>query len=224
MKTQAQALTWIAQQIGKSLNMDGKYGAQCVDLPWYYQQFLGMPIQWVSSARLFWERDYGHMATKKSSPRPGDIAVWSGKVGLGHGHVALVLQVHDNGDFTSVDQNYYDFDINQGSPAAKVRHNMNHVLGFIRPAFQPEPKPQPKPAPQPAPPRPQPQPGPGGRFIVLNKWPNKPSSLWHLAEMYMGDGNRWQEIYQHPTNAAMRGQRPNPNIVHSGDRWFVPAK
>ena len=40
-KTQSDAVNWANAQVGKSLDQDGVYGAQCVDLIRYYYQFLG---------------------------------------------------------------------------------------------------------------------------------------------------------------------------------------
>lgn len=34
----------------------------------------------------------------------------------------------------------------------------------------------------------------------------------------------WKKIYQHPMNADLRQKRPNPNVLHPGDRIFIPAK
>jgi hypothetical protein len=40
-KTRDEAVAWVNSQIGKCLDYDGAYGAQCVDLIAYYYQFLG---------------------------------------------------------------------------------------------------------------------------------------------------------------------------------------
>lgn len=34
----------------------------------------------------------------------------------------------------------------------------------------------------------------------------------------------WQEIYNHPSNATFRHQRPNPNLIHPGDQINIPEK
>ena len=39
--TAQEALAWARAQVGKSLDYDGVYGAQCVDLIKYYYDFLG---------------------------------------------------------------------------------------------------------------------------------------------------------------------------------------
>lgn len=33
----------------------------------------------------------------------------------------------------------------------------------------------------------------------------------------------WQEIYNHPKNAAFRAKRPNPNVIQPGDSFFIPG-
>jgi hypothetical protein len=32
----------------------------------------------------------------------------------------------------------------------------------------------------------------------------------------------WQEIYNHPKNSDFRKKRPNPNLIHVGDKVFIP--
>ena len=39
--TQSEAVAWAQSQLGKALDYDGQYGAQCVDLICYYYQYLG---------------------------------------------------------------------------------------------------------------------------------------------------------------------------------------
>lgn len=34
----------------------------------------------------------------------------------------------------------------------------------------------------------------------------------------------WQEIYNHPDNAAFRELRPNPDLIKPGDQLFIPTK
>lgn len=83
----------------------------------------------------------------------------------------------------------------------------------------PPPPPPPPPAPPPAP--------PAMRIHVVTPWPTLGSTLWGIAQMYYGDGNRWHELY----NANAKGRtRPdgspgfisNPDYLRPGDRIYVP--
>jgi hypothetical protein len=33
----------------------------------------------------------------------------------------------------------------------------------------------------------------------------------------------WQDLYNHPSNAQFRSKRPNPNMIHPGDRLNIPS-
>jgi len=46
-----------------------------------------------------------------------------------------------------------------------------------------------------------------------------------LASIASAHGfHRWQTIYDAPENEAFRKKRPNPNVIHPGDRLFIPEK
>ncbi len=34
----------------------------------------------------------------------------------------------------------------------------------------------------------------------------------------------WRKIYHHPANSELRQRRSNPNVLHPGDRLFIPQK
>jgi len=46
-------------------------------------------------------------------------------------------------------------------------------------------------------------------------------SLSKIAQRY--GLKSWQEIYNHPSNAAFRARRPNPNLIHPGDKLTIPT-
>ncbi len=170
MKTLNQALIWIDQQNTKALDMDGRFGAQCVDLIWFYQRFLAIPITWVKAAREFWDKDWQD-CRKTDKPERGAVVVWNDKVGKGYGHAAIVTAVFGDGSFQSLDQNYYNFNLERGAPAAYVRHNMDKVAGFIVPNFTADPAPQPAPAEQPA--------AQPGRYKI-----RKNDTFWEMENRY----------------------------------------
>ncbi|MBO9541113.1 LysM peptidoglycan-binding domain-containing protein [bacterium] len=78
--------------------------------------------------------------------------------------------------------------------------------GAAKPA---EPTPAPKPAAPPAP-----KPATGGTHTVSGS-----DSLWSIAQRYLGDGNRWGEIYQ--LNKDVIG--PNPNVIQGGMTLKLPS-
>ena len=34
----------------------------------------------------------------------------------------------------------------------------------------------------------------------------------------------WRTIYDHPKNTDLRSKRPDPNVIHPGDKLFIPDK
>ncbi len=134
--TPQEGADWALAQIGKSIDVDGYYGAQCVDLiKKYCQDNWG----WSPKGNA---KDYATMSLPNSSwtrikntaefiPQPGDIAIWTNGT---YGHVAIIISANIN-SFVSVDQNWYNANGTVGSPAAKVTHNYSGFWGVIRPPF-----------------------------------------------------------------------------------------
>lgn len=96
-KTQARAVEWAKSQVGtKAVDMDGAYGAQCVDFIQHYYSFLGVSGGGGNACDYRWNsvpddftRIYDH---EGFVPNPGDIAVWTkGYAGNECGHVGVVL-------------------------------------------------------------------------------------------------------------------------------------
>lgn len=109
--TQSEAVAWAQSQLGKALDYDGVYGAQCVDLICYYYQYLGTTSPG-GNAEAYrrnslpggWTRVYGNY-------QPGDIAVWKPSYSYGsystsvYGHVGIVTSA-DSVGFNAVNQNF----------------------------------------------------------------------------------------------------------------------
>lgn len=133
--TQAEALDWVSKQIGKSLDYDGHYGPQCMDLIGFYTQFLGHTLV-KPQARLVWEQGIDSWYSKVGSPQPGDIVVFKPNAGNGQsGHIAVVYQVNA-GSIRSLDQNWVNASLTNGSPAAWVNHPIDgSIYGYVRPQF-----------------------------------------------------------------------------------------
>lgn len=103
------AVNWAYAQQGKSLDYDGAYGAQCVDLIKYYYAYFGKAsyakgngCDYVSNALPDgWTRIKN---TADFVPEPGDIAVWGTELSK-YGHVAIILSANTS-SFVSMDQNW----------------------------------------------------------------------------------------------------------------------
>ena len=137
-RTQSEAVSWAKSQIGKALDYDGAYGAQCVDLIYYYYSYLGKTVVGGDgSAYAYNALPSGWSRIKYSSggvPKAGDIAVWS-YAASSAGHVAIVLS-GDSSGFYAVDQNWRGAD---GDLKCKqVYHNYTYgtLACFIRPDFK----------------------------------------------------------------------------------------
>ena len=124
--------SWAVAQIGKSIDYDGVYGVQCVDLIKAYYEYLGVKAvvgngcdYITNTLPTGWQRIKN---TPEFIPQPGDIAVWTSAVGGGYGHVAIIITAGLY-EFVSVDQNW------GSSEAHKVTHNYSGFWGVIRPKF-----------------------------------------------------------------------------------------
>lgn len=133
--TRAEARQWIMSKENQSLDYDGAYGAQCVDLiKYYYVEFFGLSQPFgngkdyaTNTIPTNWSRiEY----TPGFVPETGDIAVWT--TNSTYGHVAIVLDGDKDG-FNALNQNI------NGSPCIQYRTNYNVTKGFwgfIRPQFK----------------------------------------------------------------------------------------
>lgn len=132
-KSRSDAVAWANSQVGKSLDYDGVYGAQCVDFTKYYYSFLGVsPVRGNGCDYATNALPSGWTRIKYYSgfvPQPGDIAVWTYTTSK-YGHVAIVVSADAN-TMRVVEQN--------GSTHITRSHSYNYsygtLYGFIRPDF-----------------------------------------------------------------------------------------
>lgn len=109
--SQADAVNWANSQVGQALDYDGAYGAQCVDLIYYYYNYLGQSaLGGDASAYVGNELPSGWQRINYYSGisfQPGDIAVWnpSGTGNGGLGHIGIIVSA-DNVGFNCVEQNW----------------------------------------------------------------------------------------------------------------------
>lgn len=125
-RTQAEALQWVKSQVGKSIDYDRVYGAQCVDLIKAYYNYLGVsPVQGNGADYVSNSLPAGWQRIKGTTPQPGDILVYTG----GYGHVAV---------FESVNSTYHQ-NFNYHSYVERVTIPYNRIdspyWGVIRPNF-----------------------------------------------------------------------------------------
>lgn len=141
----SEVAAWARSRIGKRLNIDGRLGAQCWDLPNYilgrYWGFWtpgnAIAMGWYNYPRGFKR----HRNTPSFVPKPGMFAVWGkGSFNNGVGHVAIVVGPSTKSYFISVDQNWYNSNGWTGSPGALVKHSYYGISYFIEPAYYPEKK------------------------------------------------------------------------------------
>ncbi len=153
---------FLQKWMGKSIDWDGVYGPQCVDLIAQYCIEAGKAIayanakDWANHSAL--RGDFTWTNNNPNDylqiPNRGDIIVWNGNLpgSGGYGHIAIWDMVTAPGLFNSLDQNW------GGQYVHFQNHNWDYILGWWTPK-QPAVV-TPPPAPQPVPPAPTPIPAP----------------------------------------------------------------
>ena len=136
MTSQQTMVNWAKDNVYKWIDMDGMYGAQCVDLIMAYVktfanfQIYGNAIDYLTnSIPSGWKRYYKGDA----EIAPGDIAIWHWGSWDKYGHVGIVIEVN-NGLITSVEQNV-DGTPEQGGVARIMSRDDTCLAGFIRPSY-----------------------------------------------------------------------------------------
>lgn len=127
---------FVSKYIGRKVDFDGAYGAQCVDLfRQYNKEVWGNPHTGaVDGAKdlilryeeLPEEQKYLEKISHFFYPSPGDVAVWGATASNKYGHVAIVI--HAEGHFLFVfEQNGFV----QDGAKLNIRTDDN-LLGFLR--------------------------------------------------------------------------------------------
>jgi hypothetical protein len=135
---------FIKKHNGVAVNYDGTAGKQCVDLATaYFNEVFGSGIKnfWYD-AHHFWDlfdkntwlkANFTKVKNTPSFvPKKGDVAIWSGTLNGGWGHIAICTGEGNTKYFYSYDQNW----TGRNDPCTKIKHNYNHVLGVLRPKNQ----------------------------------------------------------------------------------------
>ena len=123
-----EAINWVKSICGQSLDKDGAYGAQCVDLILAYYDYLGVPRSSgngkdyaTNSLPSGWSRVQG------GTPQKGDILVYGASNDNPYGHVAIYES----------DNSTYHQNFNNKQSVVKVTYKYNGLSnpywGYIRP-------------------------------------------------------------------------------------------
>ena len=136
MASQQIMVNWAKNNVYKWIDMDGMYGAQCVDLIMAYVktfanfQIYGNATDYLTnSIPSGWKRYY----KGDTNIAPGDIAIWHWGSWDKYGHVGIVIEVN-KGLITSVEQNV-DGSPEQGGVARIMSRDDTCLAGFIRPSY-----------------------------------------------------------------------------------------
>jgi surface antigen len=87
--------TWTSNVEGRAIDMDGAYGAQCVDLANHYHIYcIGGSSQVIANGNQWFNNAPASLYNKvgPGTAMAGDIACWNAFYGGGYGHVAIVLE------------------------------------------------------------------------------------------------------------------------------------
>ena len=102
LHSQTEVVAWLKSMLGRSVDLDGVYGAQCVDLILAYYDYMGVPR---SSGN---GKDYatntlpnGWQRIKGATPQVGDILVYGYSEKNKYGHVAIY-----ESDYSTYHQNF----------------------------------------------------------------------------------------------------------------------
>ena len=167
MVTQQQAVQWLHDQLGKSLDYDGAYGFQCADYFIYYIQNIYNCVSpysvfgYYEGAKDLWvPTDYFDLIPDSDTlfPLPGDVFIYGASWGGGYGHVDMCIVSDANGSTYSGQNengNPYNTCVTEGY---RTWGQQSGLLGVMRPRFTVDtptvptpPTPEPTPAPEPAP-------------------------------------------------------------------------
>lgn len=138
MVTRITACNWIKDKVGKSIDWDGYYGAQCVDLIMaYVGELWGVTMRGNALDYRYSNLPAGFVRYSKNevSILPGDIVVWH--MTLPWGHIGVVIGVEGN-TLICVEQNVDGNPdaLTRGGPARIVRRNFEKLACIIRPPFE----------------------------------------------------------------------------------------
>ncbi len=132
--TQIEALQWVKSQLGNSIDVDGAYGAQCVDLIKAYYSYLGVSPASGNGCDYAWNAlPSGWTRIQGGIPQPGDILVYGESSSNPYGHVAIFEST-----YSTYHQNFSGSYVEQ---VTRIAYNgfTNPYWGVIRPVWKTTP-------------------------------------------------------------------------------------
>ena len=127
-RTSTEALNWVKSKVGSTLDYDGAYGGQCVDLIMYYYTFLGVNAVGGNGCDYAWNSlPSGWSRVQGGTPQPGDILVYSGNDKNPYGHVAIY-----ESDYVHYHQNYSGQYVQKVTNCRYTGFGLSY-WGYIRP-------------------------------------------------------------------------------------------
>ncbi len=136
MATKEEMINWAKDCVYRWIDIDGYYGAQCVDLTMAYTKIFG-GYQMYGNALDYLKnpipKNWIRYSAKEEKIAAGDIAIWQWSANDIFGHVGIVISVNNN-LITSVEQNVDGTPERGGVARIKTRDNA-HLVGFIRPFY-----------------------------------------------------------------------------------------
>ena len=142
----------IKQYVGRKVDIDGKFGTQCVDLAQTFwrnclRHLVSSPDAWLLTGngtavgywlvfRGAWTKYFTKIPRTKGKPfKPGDLVIWSQGISP-TGHVAIFVKYDSAGKMVVLEQDgSIDVDAQgraQGRARIKTWPNQNHVIGSLR--------------------------------------------------------------------------------------------
>lgn len=126
--------------VGQWIDVDGYYGAQCVDLAmhvcekfWGYRTF-GNAIDYTSNKL---PSGFTRYSKGQTSPQAGDILVWKWGSWDVYGHIGVCVAVNGR-NITSVEQNVDGSNLTRGGVARLRTRTDDCLVAILRPPFEAE--------------------------------------------------------------------------------------
>lgn len=124
-----------------ALGYTDPYGAQCVALVAWYFALLGYTTPIMPGYNAIDVYNKNPLGLEKIAPQDlqaGDVLFINYvSDGVNYGHTSIVIYV-SNGVVTSVDQNWFNSSLSEGSSAEIVHHPVSSIVGGLRPQFKQE--------------------------------------------------------------------------------------